>query len=1388
MTIDEWLKQYGTIAVVSAIAGAIATAILTKLIPYLWTQGGNLISKLGKAIGGSFAYHEFEKKYLDWVVTELRELKLTGIVTNDDSKKPLLEQVFVSLSVGKEKFLSRDKPDVVVNERVTEYLDKLYETSYEWIVTETESLQVQLTRNLEISKSLRASREFLESAELHLRERGLRERIRYAISKFLVNIDSETPVLGVLARTLLRNLIARQGKDTLSELIYKLDFSSTEQIQQLLKEHNRIAILGAPGSGKTTFLQYIALAYARERAGDQKLRKRGILKERLSVTKWRLPLFIPLSSIAGALVNITPEGRDLSIVDLLPRILPPDFQKDYKDIAVNYFSHQLRKGNCVILLDGLDEVPTDNEFNAVVRAIESLALRYERNQFVVTSRIAGWRSGVGADFNVFYVSDLSDDQVNIFIDSWYSAVERNAVIGRLEDEGEAERKARERRAAQRAYELKRTLKENSGIRGLATNPMLLSIIALVHRSLATLPKERSKLYSECSKILLEQWDFSRGIRVDDTNLKLEQKEAIVRRIAIALHTGEIGEKGGGREANYSDVLKIIIGILPGLGRQPEDATRLLQRLIERSGIITERKRGVLTFAHLTFQEYFTAQYLALGEHIQHQEFLLDKENLLSDWWREVILLYSGLLSDSSNFIQQIWNDGVEDDLCQQRLRLAGFCLAEAVEVKNIEVRQQLVPDLLKVRTQGNIKSVNQTMPANVENHLTRWAKESQWYENAAICRMQENNDEEELLKALDDQQKSVRQAVLTYLKNSPTGPLSEKLINKIIALTNDKDADIRKNAIESVGAIGKTTGTDMIVNHLAKLLKSEDDATRETATKSILMLENTFVLKPSMINIEVMLKSDNVKSRNTAARILPLFDAGDLLQCFEEFVKLLSDTDGELRRHAKASLKKIIELHKINIPLEKILSLLEMPDANIRASAIDALSMLDQDSLLRYAVIDKIFDHVGDKDLGVRNAITVTLRQVYQKGLGEEIISKLLNILDTGDINTKIQAINIIGKLSLKPVPDSVKEKVFVALTATDAKLRIAAAEVISIVDTSPFVEETVENLIKALHDKDSSFQVACLRAFGTLIQYARSKEVAEILSKFLEMRNEKVRIAAANALAQLNIGEINPKALDILIKGARGRSIGHSIQQTMLRSSVRHNDLRWELEFDVEPSFQASACSALATMNMEKDRILSTLREVVENKRNAQNVIRQALLAYARVGSNMNPERTMNEVSHLLEKDLELTNALLRDQLSRLRNFIWRPSRFERDDKRIDVENPFKLICERLSEEVATRRLSSIIRNGQTNNRALALLTIAQLNNDAVFDAILDVIKIAIDDKEEIVRLTALQALESLVEKKARHDLCILISKRLADENRYIHTKAWEILLKTYTSLGVWN
>ena len=323
-----------------------------------------------------------------------------------------------------------------------------------------------------------------------------------------------------------------------------------------------------------------------------------------------------------------------------------------------------------------------------------------------------------------------EKQIATFVDTWYHAVERNAIVGPIEREPAAEKKGRIQRAQTRATELKAALAENAGLRRLAVNPMLLSIIALLHRTQTTLPRERRKLYGNCSQILLEQWDIERGVHVDDTKLTLQQKEMIMRRLAVAMHRGEIGAKDGARDATASDVLAVIANVLPSFGRQQSEAPYLLKKLIERSGIIVERQRDVIGFGHHTFQEYFTAQSIHLSEELGDREYLAAPERLLSDWWREVILLYVGHLTDASAFIAQVY-DPVEQDLFLPRLRLAALCLNEAVAVKKEVVRIAIWNAVLAVRC-GNESAQFVAYHDEVLEYLLRWLRGHEWYGAAAV--------------------------------------------------------------------------------------------------------------------------------------------------------------------------------------------------------------------------------------------------------------------------------------------------------------------------------------------------------------------------------------------------------------------------------------------------------------------------------------------------------------------------------------------------------------------------------------------------------------------------------------------------------------------------------
>jgi predicted NACHT family NTPase len=55
------------------------------------------------------------------------------------------------------------------------------------------------------------------------------------------------------------------------------------------------------------------------------------------------------------------------------------------------------------------------------------------------------------------------------------------------------------------------LSTNARLQTLATNPLLLSLIAIVYERDLELPERRAALYRRCVEVLLREWDAHRKI-------------------------------------------------------------------------------------------------------------------------------------------------------------------------------------------------------------------------------------------------------------------------------------------------------------------------------------------------------------------------------------------------------------------------------------------------------------------------------------------------------------------------------------------------------------------------------------------------------------------------------------------------------------------------------------------------------------------------------------------------------------------------------------------------------------------------------------------------------------------------------------------------------------
>jgi hypothetical protein len=420
-------------------------------------------------------------------------------------------------------------------------------------------------------------------------------------------------------------------------------------------------------------------------------------------------------------------NKNLCIESFRQEVLPSELRSDVSDEFIRYM---LKHGRCILLFDGLDEVANENEFKLVVNEINGLVSQYPKNKYLITSRYTGWRGGVGSSFLETEVNDLTKNQIQTFAHNWYKAIEYNRIkLTSSKDKGE-EKTYREQRAEIKANQLIDAVDNVESIRNLAKNPLLLSMICFVHYNKA-LPKERLSLYEDCSRLLLDQWDIEKGLPQDDIPLNLQRKEILMEEIAFSLHSGKTNVGNSTKEATREEIIYLIRELLKKYDLDPNQSETIFQKLINRTGLLVaiEHYKDSYSFSHLTFQEFYTAKFLhrnnidifstidpaKLGEHNS------------STWWREVIVLYSGMKKQPSEIIHKLYRTNTEDPL-NTRIQIATQCLIEAIEPPPDKIRNEILHELLRIRSHGKLGLSEKNKLSNEGYiYLLNFAMSSEFY-------------------------------------------------------------------------------------------------------------------------------------------------------------------------------------------------------------------------------------------------------------------------------------------------------------------------------------------------------------------------------------------------------------------------------------------------------------------------------------------------------------------------------------------------------------------------------------------------------------------------------------------------------------------------------------
>jgi energy-coupling factor transporter ATP-binding protein EcfA2 len=401
-------------------------------------------------------------------------------------------------------------------------------------------------------------------------------------------------------------------------------------------QNAKLVIVGPPGSGKTTLLRHIAILLALPA-------KHGELKK----SKFnKIPTVLFLRDHVKDIID------NPSV--LLPQLVEATISKWDISVPSNWFHKKMKDGNCLVMLDGLDEVADVQARRRIASWIEKQMLVYPRNTFIITSRPHGYKENPLRGVSVLEVMPFNRAQINLFVQNWYLA---NEIKSHTADDTGVRMTAKSG-----ADDLLRRLEKSPTLMELAVNPLLLTMIATVHRYRSALPGRRVELYKEICEVFLGRRQESKGI---DLDLIPAQKQSVLQSLAYKMMFNNI------REIRASDAVEVIRAplVLVNPNLKPED---FLKSIEQQSGLLIEREMGIYSFTHKTFQEYLTSMYM-LDAKLEDEL----KSKIKDDWWHEVIKLYSAQ-TDATGIITVCLDQNPPSALA---LSLAIQCLEEARQVQ-----------------------------------------------------------------------------------------------------------------------------------------------------------------------------------------------------------------------------------------------------------------------------------------------------------------------------------------------------------------------------------------------------------------------------------------------------------------------------------------------------------------------------------------------------------------------------------------------------------------------------------------------------------------------------------------------------------------------------------
>lgn len=435
-----------------------------------------------------------------------------------------------------------------------------------------------------------------------------------------------------------------------------LDYEDEIEISQVLRDSNVVWISGEAGSGKTTFLNWVAICSARNdyKKVENIRGKLPIVIQVRRIQKWPINLQVYINEFAESFGYRCPEG---------------------------WLEAQLKENRVLVLVDGLDEV-SENRRDDVYDFVDRLLEKYPKIKIILTARNSV-REEVVFYEKRYEICPMKMSNIKKFIRYWYRTI--------LHDDAVVD----DRKIKQLENNLIGRIGNSSTLKNLARTPLLCAMLcALNYINEQHLPENKMELYESCCKMLIDSRDAERGIqKSDDKNLKLldySKKKMILEELAYWMLRNNNASELKENVIIFLDNCFKNMNIIASVERKYK-TEKILDFLIERSGIIREPEKDVIDFIHKTFMEY-----LAVESIYRNCDWGRLVDEVCNPNWKETIIMCFSKMGERqvSSTLRKMMKKA-EEEKDERYILMASLCAANAT-FTNFKMQDKIEQQISKL--------------------------------------------------------------------------------------------------------------------------------------------------------------------------------------------------------------------------------------------------------------------------------------------------------------------------------------------------------------------------------------------------------------------------------------------------------------------------------------------------------------------------------------------------------------------------------------------------------------------------------------------------------------------------------------------------------------------